>query len=122
MRRRVSGATPILKVEDVKEVTVRQVPLTAIESPRVQSPRMEAQSLIVIVVPPPDVSSWGSSSDTAARCVSDLSVFWYIMDSVGGEGGLTAECFDNSSKHYGDVCAFAVGERWNEQSSSCGFE
>jgi hypothetical protein len=69
VRRRVSGAAPILKEEVVKEVTVRQVPFTEMESPRTQSERMEAQSEIVIVVPPPEVASWGRSSVTAVRGV-----------------------------------------------------
>jgi hypothetical protein len=57
VRRKVSGAAPILKEEEVKEVTVRQVPFTEMESPSWQSVRMEAQSEIVIVVPPPEVAS-----------------------------------------------------------------
>jgi hypothetical protein len=77
VRRRVSGAAPILKEEVVKEVTVRQVPFTEMESPRTQSVRMEAQSEIVIVVPPPEEASWGRSSVTAVRG----------RVSVGGEKG-----------------------------------
>ena len=69
MRRSVSGAAPILKDEEVNSVTVRQVPFTLIESPRVQSPRMEEQLEIVIVVPPPEVASWGRSSETALGVV-----------------------------------------------------
>jgi hypothetical protein len=73
VRRRVSGAAPILKEEEVKEVTVRQVPFTEMESPREQSVRMEAQLEIVIVVPPPEVASWGRSSETA---VKEVLVVW----------------------------------------------
>lgn len=65
MRRRVSGAAPILKDEGVNSVTVRQVPFTAIESPLLQSPRIEEQSEMVIVVPPPEVASCWRSSETA---------------------------------------------------------
>lgn len=54
--RSVSGATPTLKVELVKEVTVRQVPLTLMLSPRWQSERISAASEMVSVVPPS--SAW----------------------------------------------------------------
>lgn len=51
VRRRVSGATPTTKVEAVKEVTVRQVPLMLMESPSWQSVRMSAAPEMVRVVP-----------------------------------------------------------------------
>lgn len=55
MRRRVSGAAETVKVvADVggeKEVTVRQVPLMEIESPRATSLRMEAQFVMWRVLP-----------------------------------------------------------------------
>lgn len=71
MRRSVSGETPTLKLDEENSVTVRQVPLTEMESPRWQSVRMSAQSEMVREVPPPpeaDASSW-LSSETAA-CVA----------------------------------------------------
>lgn len=52
VRRRVSGATPTTNVSFVKDVTVRQVPLTEMESPRWQSGRTVAASLMVRDVPP----------------------------------------------------------------------
>jgi hypothetical protein len=52
VRRRVSGATPTVKEESVKEVTVRQVPLTLMESPSLQSTRTGAALEMVRVVPP----------------------------------------------------------------------
>lgn len=66
MRRRVSGATPTVKVLGVKEVTVRQVPFMEIESPRLQSVRMGAALEIVRVVPP--VGSEVVMSETADSC------------------------------------------------------
>lgn len=64
MRRRVSGATPTTKVEGVKEVTVRQVPLTLMESPLWQSVRISAAEEMVREVPP--VSSEGLSEETTS--------------------------------------------------------
>ena len=55
MRRSVSGAVETVKCVGafwgVKDVTVKQVPLTEIESPSPTSVRIGAQSLIVKVVP-----------------------------------------------------------------------
>jgi len=72
----------------VNSVTVRQVPFTEIESPRVQSLRMEEQLEIVIVVPPPEVASWGRSSETAVRTVGVSGGFCV----VGGQMGDGAYC------------------------------
>lgn len=52
VRRRVSGATPTVKEEVVKVVTVRQVPFTLMLSPRWQSDRTSVALEIVRVVPP----------------------------------------------------------------------
>lgn len=63
VRRMVSGASPTLKdvglEGGVRAVTVRQVPLMLMLSPRWASVRMEAQSPIVreVPLPPPGVSS-----------------------------------------------------------------
>ena len=67
MRRRVSGETPTLNSDVVKEVMVRQVPFVLILSPKWASVRMSAQSEIVREVPPPPaaVSSWASRAVTA---------------------------------------------------------
>lgn len=67
MRRRVSGATPTLKVEVSNSVTVRQVPLTDMLSPSWQSPRMSEAPEMVREVPPPPLAvvSSCSSLDTA---------------------------------------------------------
>lgn len=62
MRRRVSGATPTLKVDLSKAVTVKQVPLTLMLSPRWQSPRISDAFEMVRLVPPS--SAWGLSSET----------------------------------------------------------
>ena len=52
VRRRVSGATPTVKEEVVKVVTVRQVPFTLMLSPRWQSVRTSVALEMVRVVPP----------------------------------------------------------------------
>ena len=67
MRRRVSGETPTLKSDGVKDVMVRQVPFMLILSPKWASVRMSAQLEIVREVPPPPaaVSSWASRAVTA---------------------------------------------------------
>jgi hypothetical protein len=67
VRRNVSGATPTLKLAPSNSVTVRHVPLTLMLSPRWQSPRMAAQSLMVREVPPPPLvdSSRLCSAETA---------------------------------------------------------
>lgn len=62
MRRRVSGATPTLKEDVSKNVTVRQVPFTLMLSPRWQSWRISEALEMVSVVPPS--SAWGLSSET----------------------------------------------------------
>lgn len=62
MRRSVSGATPTLKVEASKAVTVRQVPFMLMLSPRWQSERISEALAMVRVVPPP--SACGLSSET----------------------------------------------------------
>ncbi len=62
VRRRVSGATPTVKEEEVKDVTVRQVPFTDILSPRWASSRTGEALEIVRVVPPS--SEEGLSSET----------------------------------------------------------
>jgi hypothetical protein len=49
----------------VKEVTVRQTPLMAIESPRWASERREEVEGRVMVREVPPVESWGLSSATA---------------------------------------------------------
>lgn len=64
MRRRVSGATPTVKEDSPWEVTVKQVPLTLMLSPRWQSPRISDALEMVRVVPPS--SAWGLSSETTA--------------------------------------------------------
>jgi hypothetical protein len=64
--RNVSGATPTLKEDLSKEVTVRQVPFTLILSPRWQSVRISEASEMVSVVPPS--SAWGLSSETTEYC------------------------------------------------------
>lgn len=51
MRRSVSGAQPTVKLSPVKLVTVRQMPFTAILSPRPQSSRMEEALPMVSVAP-----------------------------------------------------------------------
>lgn len=68
MRRRVSGATPTTKVESVKAVTVRQVPLMLMESPSWQSVRMSAAPEMVREVPP--VESEVSTVATTVVAVS----------------------------------------------------
>lgn len=67
VRRRVSGETPTVNWEGVKEVTVKQVPLMLMLSPKWASVRISAQSEIVIEVPPPPaaVSSCFSRRVTA---------------------------------------------------------
>lgn len=70
MRRSVSGDTPTTNDSLSKEVTVRQVPLMLMLSPRWQSPRISPAEDMVSDVPP--VSSWLLSSETAA--VRQLSV------------------------------------------------
>lgn len=62
---------PTVKVPSVaeKEVTVRQVPFTAMESPRWQSSRMEAAEEMVRVVPPS--LEEGLSSDTTVVVVCE---------------------------------------------------
>ena len=62
MRRRVSGATPTVKVDSWKEVTVRQVPFTEMLSPRWQSVRISEALEMVRFVPPSE--AWGLSSET----------------------------------------------------------
>jgi hypothetical protein len=68
VRRRVSGATPTTKVESVKEVTVRQVPLMLMESPSWQSVRMSAAPDMVREVPPE--ASEVSTVETTVAVVS----------------------------------------------------
>ena len=53
MRRRVSGETPTLNSDAVKEVMVRQVPFILMLSPKWASVRISAQLEIVREVPPP---------------------------------------------------------------------
>ena len=66
VRRRVSGEMPTTKEVGVKEVTVRQVPLMLMLSPRWASSRMEAQEMVREVPPPPAVlSSCGWRAVTA---------------------------------------------------------
>jgi hypothetical protein len=65
VRRRVSGATPTVKVESVKAVTVRQVPLTLMESPSWQSMRTGAALEMTRVVPPD--ASEGLREETTGR-------------------------------------------------------
>lgn len=75
VRRKVSGAAPILKYHVdlspwlLNSVMVRHVPLTEMESPRCASPRMSAQLEMVREVPPPpeEVLSRELSSVTAVR-------------------------------------------------------
>jgi hypothetical protein len=62
VRRSVSGATPTTNESLVKDVTVRQVPLTLMLSPRWTSVRISVADDMVRDVPP--VSSWGLSSET----------------------------------------------------------
>jgi len=52
----VSGASPTLNLVASNSVTVRQQPLTEIESPMWQSPRIGALSPIVRLQPPPPLS------------------------------------------------------------------
>ena len=90
MRRRVSGATPTVKDDSVKEVTVRQVPLTLMLSPRRQSLRISEALEMVRVVPPS--LAWGLSSvTTMAR--SGLGAV------EGNKRMQTSEYLDNSSEH-----------------------
>jgi hypothetical protein len=63
VRRSVSGETPTTKESLSKEVTVKQVPLMLMLSPKWQSPRISEAEDIVRDVPP--VSSCGLSSETA---------------------------------------------------------
>lgn len=65
VRRRVSGETPTTKESSVKDVTVRQVPLMLMLSPKWQSFRISAAEEMVSDVPP--VSSRELSSETARR-------------------------------------------------------
>lgn len=51
VRRRVSGATPTTNESVSNEVTVRQVPLTLMLSPRWQSARISAAEEMVSEVP-----------------------------------------------------------------------
>src|ERR1700709_106357 len=62
VRRSVSGATPTLKEDFSKEMTVRQVPFMLMLSPRWQSSRISEALEIVRVVPPS--SDCGLSSET----------------------------------------------------------
>lgn len=71
--RRVSGATPTVKDGDgvvVKVTTVRQTPLTAMESPSWQSERRVEVGGRVMVKEVPPVASEGLSSATTVRMVS----------------------------------------------------
>lgn len=63
VRRRVSGATPTVKEDVVKEVTVKQVPFMDIESPRWQSVRTSVALDMVRFVPPS--AARGLSSETS---------------------------------------------------------
>jgi hypothetical protein len=63
VRRSVSGETPTTNKFLSKDVTVKQVPLMLMLSPRWQSPRISEAEDIVSDVPP--VSSCGLSSETA---------------------------------------------------------
>jgi hypothetical protein len=63
VRRSVSGETPTTNESLSKDVTVRQVPLTLMLSPKWQSPRISDAEDIVRDVPP--LSSWSSTSETA---------------------------------------------------------
>lgn len=62
--RRVSGATPTLKASAVKDVTVRQHPLTAMESPSWQSLRSGEFAGMVNVMAVPLVESLLSRWET----------------------------------------------------------
>lgn len=67
----VSGANPTLNhppSSSPKAVTVRHAPLTAIESPMEQSPRMAEAEANVSVKPWPSAESWGVSDLRIARC------------------------------------------------------
>ena len=57
VRRSVSGETPTLNWEGVKDVMVRHVPFMLMLSPKWASLRISAQLEIVRDVPPPSVSS-----------------------------------------------------------------
>jgi hypothetical protein len=65
VRRKVSGATPTLKEDLSNWVTVRQVPLMLMLSPRLQSPRISEALEMVRVVPPS--SDWWLSSETTGH-------------------------------------------------------
>lgn len=90
VRRRVSGATPTTKESLSNAVTVRQVPLTDMESPRWQSPRISDAEEMVREVPP--VSSWGLSSETTSFGQYGAR-FWVYVD------GSTSENFYYSCEH-----------------------
>jgi hypothetical protein len=66
VRRKVSGATPTLNEDLSKDVTVRQVPLTLMLSPRLQSVRISEAFEMVRVVPPS--SDWWLSWETTGKC------------------------------------------------------
>ena len=72
VRRRVSGAMPTLKEDGVKDVMVRQVPLTEMESPRAASSRIaEALEIVMVQPPPPSLEpSWGMTSEIAMKNIS----------------------------------------------------
>ena len=99
MRRSVSGETPTLKADVVKEVMVRQVPFILILSPKWASVRMSAQLEIVREVPPPPaaVSSWASRAVTAGYVRS------FSWEERLQEGRNTAYSFNYAGKHGGQA-------------------
>lgn len=90
MRRSVSGATPTVKEDCSKDVTVRQVPLTLMLSPRWQSPKISEALEMVMFVPPS--SAWGLSSETT---IDGLERWKHRK----GERIRTSNYLDNSGKH-----------------------
>ena len=102
VRRRVSGAAPILKYHDdsspllLNSVMVRQVPLTETESPSWASSRIEEHFPMVRDVPPPpeEVESKELSSVTAV-VESELGSLNRCIILVGGEehihGGISRQ-------------------------------
>ena len=95
MRRRVSGETPTLNSDGVKEVMVRQVPFMLILSPKWASARMSAHLEIVREVPPPPaaVSSWASRAVTAGY------VRGFSGEGIRQDGGCTAYGFNYAGEH-----------------------
>lgn len=80
---------PTWKVESVKDVTVRHVPLTEMLSPKWQSVRMGATLEIVRVVPPS--VERGLRADTTG---------FLLEKGNGQEFDCTSYCFDYSGKHF----------------------